>query len=131
MPFEKGDPRARKGWARMQQIAAEDKIEVDKIAADLVAGLGRRPFPADRLMAEHIAAADVKARRLRSQGKDDSAERAIFVKLISMWPAPTAMQLQGLSPEESRRFFEREDDPVADAELRLDIAMRGTPKSCA
>jgi hypothetical protein len=94
------------GRARMKQIAAENEIEIARIRSELIAGLVRA-VPADQLLAEQIAVSLVRSRRLRSNGKDDSAERQLLLKLTAMWPAAHPAILQGARPEEAARCFER------------------------
>jgi hypothetical protein len=82
MNFTKDDPRARRGWARMREIAAEDQEQIRQLVAGLLQSLRRPPTTADLVAAETIAATTVKARRRRAQGKDDTAEREAITTLM-------------------------------------------------
>jgi hypothetical protein len=107
MPWD--DPKAAslRGHERMKQIANEMQVEVDRIKRDLIASLARPHLVADQLLAEQIAVATVKARKLRAFGKRDEAERRLLATLLAAWPAPTPGQLQGLTPEQDARCFQR------------------------
>jgi hypothetical protein len=83
MNFTKEDDRARTGWSRMRQIAAEDQTQIRELVAGLLQSLQRSATTADLVAAETIAATTVKARRRRAQGKDDSAERKALASLVS------------------------------------------------
>ena len=70
------------GSARMKQIAAENKLEIEKQTAHLIHGLKRPPTPGELIEAELVAVAFVKSRRLRLNGKDDSRERRLLKQLM-------------------------------------------------
>jgi hypothetical protein len=74
------------GRARQLEIAAENKVEVEKLTAQLLAGLGRSPIGGETVAAETIAATTVKARRLREQGRDDGDERRLLRQLLAFTP---------------------------------------------
>ena len=91
-------PRAKQGRARMAEIAAENRIEIDKLMADLLAQLQRPPLPAERLLAETIGAATIRCRRLRQNGRCDTAERRELARLLRAFSAlPTAAQARELA----------------------------------
>src|ERR1700722_13232109 len=93
------------GRARMKQIAGENKIEIDRIVAGLLSpeNLGRVATVVDQVAAEALATAFIKSRRLRSAGKDDSAERHQIALLIKHFthlgadprPSPATEQPSG------------------------------------
>jgi hypothetical protein len=83
--FMPGDS-ARQGSIRMKQIAAENEIEIKVLVAGFIEDLGRPATPADKLAAELIAATAVRARRKRSNGRDDSKERRELIALMRQWP---------------------------------------------
>jgi hypothetical protein len=99
------DNPGKLGRARMTEIARENEVDIAKIKADLISGLVRATA-ADQVLAEQIAVATVKARRLRSFGKNDGPERRLLARLVSQWPAQTPAQLQGFTPEQAARAFE-------------------------
>jgi hypothetical protein len=80
--YSKDDERARRGWARMRAIAAEDQEQIRHLVAGLLQSLQRPATTADLVAAETVAATTVKARRLRAQGKNDSAERRSIATLM-------------------------------------------------
>jgi hypothetical protein len=59
------------GARRMREIADENRGQIETTAASLIRGLGREATELEVLEAEAIASLYVKARRLRSLGKDD------------------------------------------------------------
>jgi hypothetical protein len=71
MPFEKGDPRARRGYARMKAIAQEDEFVVAGRTQLLLAELGRSPTVAEQMQAETLVRLLRKAERLRSISRND------------------------------------------------------------
>jgi hypothetical protein len=80
-----------RGRRRMQEIAAEDEVEVRRLVAARLALLGREPTEDDRLFAEMIAVTATRARRLRARGKSDLDERRLLTQLFraSGWrPSP-------------------------------------------
>jgi hypothetical protein len=86
-------PARRRGWARVKQLTTENQVETSKLTAELLASLGRSPTPVDIIAAETLAASAIRARRLRSVGKNDGEERARIIQLIratGMRPAPAA-----------------------------------------
>jgi hypothetical protein len=76
-----------KGEKRMREIARENQLHIDQIVADLLANLGRPATIVDQLGAETLAATVVRARRLRSQGKNDAKERREIALLVKHFPA--------------------------------------------
>jgi hypothetical protein len=80
-------PRAKAGRARMAEIAAQNQVEIDALAVDLLQSLCRPPLPAERLLAEAIGAATVRCRRLREQGKCDTADRRDLSRLLRSFNA--------------------------------------------
>lgn len=75
------------GSARMKQIAAENKVEIDALIAQLLADLERPVTGSDRVLAEVVASATVRGRRLRAQGKDDRLERQQIATLLHNFPS--------------------------------------------
>jgi len=71
-----------RGRIRMREIARESEAERKAIEADLLASLGRTATPLDRIAAESISAAVVRARRLRACGRDDSEQRRQIAQLM-------------------------------------------------
>jgi hypothetical protein len=92
--------RARAGRRRQLEIAAENEIEIKGLVAGFIADLGRPATPADKIAAEVIAATAVRARRLRSNGRDDAKERRQLVALMRDWPPSSRPQ-----PEPDQRRF--------------------------
>jgi hypothetical protein len=80
--YAKGDGRAAQGARRMRELAAEAAAEITALMADLLSGLGRTPSATDRITAEAIAAATVRARKLRALGRDDFEERKQIAQLM-------------------------------------------------
>jgi hypothetical protein len=80
--YHKGDERARRGWARMRQLAAQDAIAITELTSELLAGLGRPPGAIDRASAEAISACIVRGRRLRESGRSDLEERRQLAQLL-------------------------------------------------
>jgi hypothetical protein len=70
------------GSARMREIAVENKVEIDKITANLIRGLKRPATPGEEIEAELVAAAVVKSRRLRASGKNDASQRRLLKQLM-------------------------------------------------
>lgn len=70
------------GQQRMKSIAREAKAEIDQLAAQLLRALGRPPEAIDRIWAEATAAAHVRCARLRAQGKNESEEMSLLVRLL-------------------------------------------------
>src|SRR4051812_7516313 len=79
--------RAKSGRARQMEIAAENKTAIDELAAELLASLRRPSLPAERILAEAIGAATVRCRRLREQGKCDTADRRALSQLLRTFNA--------------------------------------------
>ena len=75
------NPSAR-GRQRMAQLAAEDKLEIEKLTAHLVQGLKRPATAGEEIEAELIGTTFVRARRLRGRGRDDSKERRLLKELM-------------------------------------------------
>src|SRR5215831_5977678 len=83
--------QSRAGRARMKEIAREDAEKRQRLVADLLAGLGRAPTALDKLTIENLAAAHVRADRLRSVGRSDLEERRLIIqqqRALGMKPAP-------------------------------------------
>ncbi|WP_407152251.1 hypothetical protein [Bradyrhizobium sp. ORS 86] len=73
--------RAR-GVRRMREIAAEDQAKREKLTAELLADLGRVPSALDRVNVASLAAAHVRAERLRTRGRSDLEERRQITQLM-------------------------------------------------
>jgi hypothetical protein len=71
-----------KGAHRMREIASEQAAAIREAVAGLLQGLHRQATTADLAAAELIAATMIRARYLRSLGKDDRAERKELAKLL-------------------------------------------------
>jgi hypothetical protein len=117
------DPRSLKGVERRRQLREQNTIEVERITAELVAGLGRPAIGGETVAAEVIAATLVQAKRLREAGKDDRAERHLLHRLLlttpfGVMPAPPA-QINTVSPG---AYFvaTKGDDLVADEATATD-----------
>ncbi|WP_456835725.1 MULTISPECIES: hypothetical protein [unclassified Bradyrhizobium] len=82
MTFEPGDPKASRGNRRMRELAERDQADIGELTKSLLASLGRTPTPVDTIAAETLAAAAVRARRLRESGKNDSEERKTILQAI-------------------------------------------------
>jgi len=83
----------QRGLARMKEIALEDADRRRRLVADLIADLGRIPTALDRMSIENLAAAHVRAERLRSSGRSDIEERRVVLqaqRALGMKPAPAA-----------------------------------------
>jgi hypothetical protein len=80
--YHKGDERARRGWARMRELAAQAEIERREIEAGLLADLGRPATTVDRIAIEALSAAMVRARKLRAMGKSDSEATKLVTQLL-------------------------------------------------
>lgn len=80
------DPRGARGRARMRQISIETKAEMDAIVGELLAVLPA-PTIAERIGAEVLASAVVRARRKRARGQNDVAERREIARLMLASPA--------------------------------------------
>jgi hypothetical protein len=123
-----GDPRGVRGRARAREIVAENQVEIDKIVAHLVAGLGRQPTGAEQVQAEVIAATVIKSRRLRAKGQDDTGQRRILLKLMTgpfgLAPAPSPGEVQGLTPEQAARCFQ--PAPAGDEADRTPVVISGS-----
>jgi hypothetical protein len=65
----------RRGYARMIELAQQNKAKRDALAAELLGGLGRPPSAIDRVAAENLASMVVQADRLEAHGKDASELR--------------------------------------------------------
>jgi hypothetical protein len=106
-----GDPRGAQGSARMRKIIAENQADIAQIVAHLLAGLKREATGAEVVQAEVIAATVVRSRRLRAKGQDDTSQRRLLVRLMDgcfgLVPEPPPAELQGLTPEQAARCFER------------------------
>lgn len=87
-------PRAKAGRARQMEIARETTVQIDAIVGELLDALQRPALPAERILAETIAATTVRARRLRENGRDDAAERRELSRQLRSSPfAVKARQL--------------------------------------
>jgi hypothetical protein len=88
MTYSKDDPTkaAARGWKRMRELSARNQLEIEVLTQELLASLGRAPRPIDRVIAEAVAAATVRCRRLREMGKDDSVERHALARMIDRSP---------------------------------------------
>jgi hypothetical protein len=76
----------------MKEIAREDEAKRQRLVVELLAGLGRTPTAMDRLNIETMAAAHVRADRLRTIGRSDIEERRLIVQLqraVGWRSAPT------------------------------------------
>jgi hypothetical protein len=73
MTFVKGDPKAKAGRARMQEIARENANLIAHTVRELLAPLGGLATQSDLIDAEMIASLWVRARRARAEGKSDVA----------------------------------------------------------
>jgi hypothetical protein len=62
------------GRARMAELAAQAEAERQAEGIKLLAELGRQPTASETLLVEQASALAVRARRLRSQGRDAEAE---------------------------------------------------------
>jgi hypothetical protein len=71
-----------RGRARQKQLAAEAEAERRGIEAGLLRDLGREPATLDLIVAETLASAIVRSRRLRAQGKNDHEERKQIAQLM-------------------------------------------------
>lgn len=92
MPLSNAD-RLR-GSARARQIAAEDQAKREKLTAELLADLGRPPSALDRMNIQNLAAAHVRAERLRMAGRSDLEERRQITQLMratGLKPQPPAV----------------------------------------
>jgi hypothetical protein len=94
-----GFPKGSRGYARMRELALEDKAEIDKAVAHLIAGLKRPPTPIEECEAELIASTMIKARRQRERCRDDSSERRMLKSLLrdssfGQVPAPSPAEIQ-------------------------------------
>src|SRR5215510_7345796 len=81
----------KRGIRRMREIAVEDAARRNRLVAELVADLGRTPTALDKISIENLAAAHVRADRLRSIGRSDIEERRIILqaqRALGMRPAP-------------------------------------------
>jgi hypothetical protein len=76
----------RAGFARMKEIAQSHRVEIERIAADLLSTLDRTPTAIDEIAAEALASATVRSRHLRSTGRDDHAERREIATLLRDGP---------------------------------------------
>lgn len=79
--------RAKAGKYRQMEIARENKAQIDALAAELLTSLRLPPKPAERILAETIAAATVRCRRLREQGRCEAAERHELARLLRSFNA--------------------------------------------
>jgi hypothetical protein len=68
-----GDSRPAKGRARQAELADEMTTAVQINSTAMLAGLGRSYTVAERFVAEAICSLHLRAARLRSTGRDDSA----------------------------------------------------------
>jgi hypothetical protein len=83
-----------RGIARMKQIAVEDAAKRQHLVTELLEGLGRTPTAMDRVTIETLAAAHVRADRLRMAGRSDLEERRLIIQLqraAGFKPAPPAV----------------------------------------
>lgn len=86
-------PAPLRGWSRWKELQAMRASQRERIAAGLLAGLGREPTEADRVAASTIAAMQVEAERLESMGKSALEERKLAAQLLRQTgfkPAPAA-----------------------------------------
>jgi hypothetical protein len=93
--------RSSRGWRRMRELRAEAEAERDALAAELLVGLGRPVTAVDRIAAETLAAAHVKAERLEASGRDATEERRLVAQL---------MRTSGFRPAKAS---EHKPDPTA------------------
>ena len=85
------------GRKRSRELAAEMKTAVAGVVEAMLAGLGRPATEVDKMDAEALAALLLRARRLRDNGRDDTAVLIQFATLKRDTafhrpypPAPTA-----------------------------------------
>jgi hypothetical protein len=69
-------PHAKAGRARATAIAAEVKARRERLAAEIIADLHRRPSALDKVAAEHVAALSVRACMLEDSGQVRAAAKA-------------------------------------------------------
>ena len=77
----------------MRQLACEAEIERKALAAELLTDLNREPSAIDKVAIEVLSAAVIRARRLRSHGKNDADERKTIIQAIratGLRPSPAA-----------------------------------------
>jgi hypothetical protein len=82
---EKTAPQKRRGGGgkrRMKQLASLAATERDVLVAEILADLGRAPSALDKIAAESIAAAVLRARDLRAQGRDDLEQQKMIAQLL-------------------------------------------------
>jgi hypothetical protein len=82
MSYSKGDEGARRGRARMREIASEDQVAIEHLTASLRAGVGRPPTAVKTIQAEALAVTMVRAGRLRASGRSDAGERARLAQVL-------------------------------------------------
>jgi hypothetical protein len=77
-------PRRRGGGGskRMKELAIAAAVERDALVLEILAGLGRSPSALDRIAAESIASASLRARDLRAQGRDDLEQQRMIAQLL-------------------------------------------------
>jgi hypothetical protein len=78
----KTSTEGKAGSARMIAIARENKLEIERLKAHMVAGLKRPATAGELIDAELIASTFVKAQRLRACGRDDYRERTLLRDLM-------------------------------------------------
>jgi hypothetical protein len=71
-----------RGAARMKEIAAEAEIERNALVAEILSDLGRPATALDRIAAQSIASAHIKACRLRALGRDDLDQQRLIAQLV-------------------------------------------------
>jgi hypothetical protein len=74
--------RLKRGGGRMKEIAVETTVEREALEAQLISELGRPATAIDRIAIESIAAAAIRARRLRAAGKDDLEQQRLIAQLL-------------------------------------------------
>ena len=88
-------PHLARGRARMRELAQQSAAERDKLAAEILAGLGRAPSAIDRIAAANLAALHVRANRIEASGRDASAIRKQIIqatRATGFKPQPAASQ---------------------------------------
>lgn len=99
MPLVDPKGSGARGQARMREIAALKVAETEVEKQQMLDALGRVATPSEVIECEIIAATCVRARHLRKNGKDDSAERQLLQRLMrksifGSVPAPHPAEVQ-------------------------------------
>jgi hypothetical protein len=96
------DPKTAKAIARRRELREINASEVEQVAAQLIAGLGRAPIGGEVVAAETIAATLVAGRRLRERGHSDAVERQLLRRLLAFTPfgvtPPTPPRIDPAAP---------------------------------